>query len=53
MWLGDFNALTREDYTQQEWDKIASERSKNFWEEPRTEVNNMAMIKSFDYSHES
>ena len=28
LWLGDFNALTREDYTQKQWDAIASKRFK-------------------------
>ena len=39
LWLGDFNALTREDYTQKQWNAIAAERSKSYWEEPRTEVS--------------
>ena len=38
LWLGDFNALTRDDYTQKQWNAIAAERSKSYWEEPRTEV---------------
>jgi len=45
LWLGDFNALTREDYTQRQWDKIASERSKNFWEDPRTELMSLLGAK--------
>ena len=28
LWVGDFNALTREDYTQKQWDAIASKRFK-------------------------
>ena len=35
---GDFNALTREDYTQAEWDDIAWVRCRGSWEPPVTDV---------------
>ena len=47
LWLGDFNALTREDYTQKQWEAIAAERSKSYWEEPRTEVSQRISRKIF------
>jgi endonuclease/exonuclease/phosphatase family metal-dependent hydrolase len=41
--LGDFNSLTRSDYSAQMWDAIASVRSDNAWEAPVAEVT--AMLK--------
>ncbi len=38
IWAGDFNALTRSDYTDPEWDRIASVRMRNSWESPQVEV---------------
>lgn len=36
IWTGDFNALTREDYSDDEWQKITAIRAKNHWELPKT-----------------
>ena len=38
LWMGDFNALTKFDYTKAEWNDIADIRSRNFWESPVTEL---------------
>ena len=38
IWAGDFNSLTREDYTDKEWDILTRVRQNNGWEQPRTEV---------------
>ena len=38
IWTGDFNSLTREDYTDQEWEEVSQVRRKNRWELPKTEV---------------
>ena len=35
---GDFNALTRDDYTAVEWARIADVRARNAWEAPVSEV---------------
>jgi endonuclease/exonuclease/phosphatase family metal-dependent hydrolase len=36
--VGDFNALTRADYTDAQWQNIAAVRRAGDWEEPRTEL---------------
>ena len=38
IWCGDFNALTREDYSEAEWNRVGRVRAANNWESPRTEV---------------
>ena len=38
IWTGDFNALTREDYSPEEWAEITNVRQKNSWELPKTEL---------------
>ena len=38
IWVGDFNSLTKEDYTSEEWDDIATVRSRNCWERPHIDV---------------
>ena len=38
IWTGDFNAITREDYSQKEWDDLTSVRERNCWELPKTEL---------------
>ena len=43
VWLGDFNALTREDYYQETWDEIARVREANSWESPRVELTRQVM----------
>ena len=47
-WIGDFNALTKEDYTKQEWDEITNIREGSCWERPRTDLTEMlqSMIPS-------
>lgn len=40
IWTGDFNALTKEDYSDNEWQKITSIRAKNSWELPQTGLTN-------------
>lgn len=39
LWVGDFNALTRADYSPRQWSTIAAVREKNRWEPPRTVVS--------------
>ena len=34
VWLGDYNALTRSDYTDGEWAEVASVRARGAWEAP-------------------
>lgn len=36
--LGDFNSLTRSDYSNDEWQSISDTRAANRWEEPKTNV---------------
>ena len=36
--IGDFNALTRSDYSRAEWDRIADVRARNAWEPPQTHL---------------
>ena len=38
IWTGDFNALTKEDYSDEEWEDIARVRARNLWERPHTEL---------------
>ncbi len=38
LWAGDFNALTREDYTREQWEEVARVREQNSWESPRIEL---------------
>ena len=38
IWTGDFNALTKEDYSPEEWAEITNVRQKNSWELPKTEL---------------
>ena len=38
IWTGDFNALTIDDYTQDELKEIAKIREQNSWEAPRSEL---------------
>lgn len=41
VWVGDFNALTRADYTHQEWNQIAQVRQKNRWEPPISDLTSI------------
>ena len=38
VWAGDFNSLTRKDYSKANWEAVTSERNENNWELPKTEV---------------
>jgi predicted secreted protein len=50
IWTGDFNALTREDYTNEQWNHITGVRKQNGWELPKTElttqVSKMRMVNA-------
>ena len=35
IWTGDFNALTKEDYSSSQWNEITEVRTKNNWELPQ------------------
>lgn len=45
--LGDFNSLTRSDYTEEVWNEITEIRKKNDWEPPQTDV--MDTLKDMGY----
>ena len=38
IWVGDFNSLTKEDYTCEEWNEITTVRSRNCWERPQVDA---------------
>ena len=38
IWAGDFNSLTREDYSEANWEAVTSERMEDNWEDPRSDV---------------
>ena len=38
IWTGDFNSLTREDYSEIQWKEITSIRQLNKWEKPKTDL---------------
>ena len=38
IWAGDFNSLSKEDYTNEVWEEIANVRKLNLWESPKTQV---------------
>jgi endonuclease/exonuclease/phosphatase family metal-dependent hydrolase len=38
IWTGDYNALTKEDYTGQNWQNITDIRARNGWELPQIDV---------------
>ena len=38
IWAGDFNALTKENYNDNQWSKIAKVRLDNKWESPQRDV---------------
>ena len=41
IWDGDFNSLTKEGYTEKEWNVLIRVRENNGWEEPKTEMTKM------------
>ena len=49
IWTGDFNALTKEDYTADEWQNITTIRKQNHWEIPQIDVTNK-VINLFNIS---
>ena len=48
IWTGDFNALTREDYSADEWDALTQVREANCWEEPKTELTTKVSFSCFE-----
>lgn len=40
IWTGDFNALSREEYTDSHWEELSEIRRKNCWESPHIDVTN-------------
>lgn len=46
LWMGDFNALTRKDYTKEEWNRIYQVRSRNHWELPVSDLTLAVMSKT-------
>jgi len=47
IWTGDFNALTKEDYSPEEWAEITNVRQKNSWELPKTELT--TQVKAYGF----
>lgn len=45
LWVGDFNALTKDDYTEEEWERIFQVRKKNNWELPVCELTSIVTGK--------
>jgi len=45
--LGDFNALTKNDYSKNEWCRIASIRKSNKWEQPLDELTNKITSQNY------
>jgi len=46
IFVGDFNALTKDDYTDKEWKQITKIRKDNRWESPQTELMKMITSKN-------
>ena len=40
IWVGDFNSLTNDDYSVDEWNEISRIRKLNSWERPHVDVTN-------------
>ena len=38
IWTGDFNALTKDDYSSDQWNEITEVRAKDNWELPQTDL---------------
>ena len=45
--LGDFNALTKKDYTDDEWESICNTRTQNKWEAPQTALTDQIEMDGF------
>jgi len=41
IWVGDFNSLTKDDYTVDEWNEITRVRKVNCWERPHVDATEM------------
>eukprot|EP01084_Bolivina_argentea_P304492 525876_1 len=50
IFIGDFNALTKTDYTIEEWNKITEIRTKNEWELPQTQL--LTAMKQNNYFYD-
>jgi len=50
VWLGDYNSLTEEDYSPEEWAEIARVRKNNSWESPKTQVTSRMRELGFEDS---
>jgi len=48
VWTGDFNALTREDYTEGGWARVTEVRARGAWERPQTEVTSAVRAMGFE-----
>ena len=44
VWLGDFNSLTRSDYSDKEWRNISETRSLNSWEPPKSDLTSFMVL---------
>jgi len=49
-WAGDFNSLTKEDYTNEVWEEIPNVRKLNLWESPKTQVISDQLAQFFNVS---
>ena len=48
VWTGDFNSLTREDYSDEAWEDLSQVRRNNHWEMPQTKVR---VATSFKFTY--
>lgn len=48
IWTGDYNSLTREDYTDSQWESVVEVRKRNSWESPKTQVTSHMKTLGFD-----
>ena len=56
IWVGDFNALTKENYNYNQWNQISKVRLDNKWESPQNDVMQEVFIdntKDFDFMSQS
>ena len=44
IWAGDFNALSKEDYSESSWNNITEVRKRNCWESPKVELTTKVRI---------
>ena len=50
IWTGDFNALSKEDYSEEQWNNITGIRKQNRWELPKTDLTKKATLFLSNYS---